>query len=179
MRSNQKLWAFLLLAVTLLCAIGAVARDKNKKKAKDVASAAMQMDEQKRAIHVLNRFTFGPRPGDLQRVQALGFDHWFEQQLHPDKIDDLALEARLAPFRTLKMDTNELVRNFPPPQVIKMVANGRASMPRDPQEKAIYEAAIDRQRQKQAAKQDAAEAQQNADQNDQANSPGKTRRSSQ
>jgi hypothetical protein len=143
---NRKLLASLLLLLTLLSVL-AVAADKKKKnkKAKDQASAAMQMDEQKRAIHVLNRFTFGPRPGDVQRVQSMGIDEWFEQQLRPEKIDDSALEARLAPFRTLKMSTNELVKDFPPPQVIKMVENGRASIPRDPQEKAIYQAALDRQ----------------------------------
>jgi uncharacterized protein (DUF1800 family) len=49
-----------------------------------------------------------------------------------------------------------------------MVENGRASVPRDPQEKAIYQAAIERDEQKKAAKQDAA-AQANS-QNDAANS---------
>ncbi|HVH87286.1 MAG TPA: DUF1800 domain-containing protein [Terriglobales bacterium] len=160
---NRKLLASLLLLLTVISAVAVVAADKKKKKkSKDQVSAAMPMEEQKRAIHVLNRFTFGPRPGDAPRVEALGIDNWFEQQLHPEKIDDSALEARLSPFRTLKMSTNELVRDFPPPQVIKMVENGRASIPRDPQEKAIYQAALDRQRQKQEAKQDAADAQNSA-----------------
>src|SRR5207248_10203019 len=173
MRSNQRLWSWLLLATVLLSTLGLVA--EKKKKSKDQANtAAMQMDQQKRAIHVLNRFTFGPRPGDVQRVEAIGIDKWFEQQLNPEKINDSALEARLAPFRTLKMKTDELVRNFPPPQVIKAVENGRASIPRDPQEKAIYQAALDRQRQKQEAKKDAADAQNNPDAN--ANDPGKPRR---
>src|SRR5438270_1536996 len=177
MRWNRKLLASLLLLLTLLSAL-AVAADKKKKnkKTKNQISSAMQMDDQKRAIHVLNRFTFGPRPGDVQRVQVMGLDEWFEQQLRPEKIDDSALDARLAPFRTLKMSTNELVRDFPPPQVIKMVENGRASIPRDPQEKAIYEAALDRQRQKKAAKQDAAAAQNNtADPDAQPDMKGKRR----
>jgi uncharacterized protein (DUF1800 family) len=160
MHRNRKLLASVLLFLTVMFALAAVAADKKKKnkKSKDQgAAAAVQMDEQKRAIHVLNRFTFGPRRGEVQRVEAMGIDNWFEQQLRPEKIDDSALEARLAPFRTLKMSTNELVKDFPPPQVIKMVENGRASIPRDPQEKAIYQAAIDRQEQKQAAKQDAAD----------------------
>ena len=161
MIKNRKLLASLLLLLTAVSAL-AVAEKRKSKKSKDQVSAAMQMDEQKRAIHVLNRFTFGPRPGDVQRVEAMGIDKWFEQQLHPEKIDDSALEARLSPFRTLKMSTNELVRDFPPPQVIKAVEKGRASIPRDPQEKAIYEAALDRQREKQEAKQEAAATQNNA-----------------
>jgi uncharacterized protein (DUF1800 family) len=158
MRLNLKLIASLLLVITLLSAVGLVAGDKKKKKFKDhVIAAASQMDEQKRAIHVLNRFTFGPRPGDVQRIEAIGLDNWFDQQLHPDKIDDSALESRLSQFRTLKMSSNELVRDFPSPQMIKMVENGKASIPRDPQEKAIYQAAIEREHQKQARKQDAAD----------------------
>lgn len=160
MRENRKLLTSLLLFLIVMSAIAVVAADKKKsKKLKNQASAAMQMDEQQRPLHVLNRFTFGPRPGDMQRIEAEGIDKWFERQLHPEKIDDSALEARLAPFRTLKMSTNELVRDFPPPQLIKAVEKGKASIPRDPQEKAIYEAALDRQRQKTEAKQDAAEAQ--------------------
>jgi len=162
MSSNRKLLTCLLLLLTFAFALTLTASEKKKKKGKNETSASLQMDEQKRVIHVLNRFTFGPRPGDVQRVESMGIDTWFEQQLHPEKIDDSGLEARLSPFRTLKMSTNELVRDFPPPQVVKMVENGRASIPRDPQEKAIYEAAIDRQRQKQAAKQDASENQNNA-----------------
>ena len=165
MHKNRKLLASLLLLLTVMSAIAVVAADKKKKnkRSKNQANAAViQMDEQKRAIHVLNRFTFGPRPGDVQRIEAMGIDNWFEQQLRPEKIDDSALEARLAPFRTLKMSTNELVRDFPPPQVINAVEKGKASIPRDPQEKAIYEAALDRQRQKQEANQDAANAQNTA-----------------
>jgi len=30
------------------------------------------MDEHKRALHALNRLTFGPKPGDIDRVAAMG-----------------------------------------------------------------------------------------------------------
>ena len=120
--------------------------------------ATVQMDEQKRAVHALNRLTFGPRPGDVERVTAMGVDKWIDQQLHPDKIDDHALDARLAPFRTLRMDTRELVENFPPPQVIKAVAEGKQSLPSDPAKRAVYEAQLQRYQEKQERKQDTANA---------------------
>src|SRR5205814_5102791 len=107
-----------------------------------------QMDESKRALHALNRLTFGPRPGDLEKVQAMGVNNWIEQQLHPDKIDDPAMESRLAPYRTLKMNTQEIVKNFPPPQLLKAAAEGKIPLPSDPQERAIYQAAIERYQQK-------------------------------
>ena len=116
--------------------------------------AAVQMDEQKRALHALNRLSFGPRPGDVERITALGVDKWIDQQLHADKIDDHALDARLAPFRTLRMDTRELVENFPPPAVIKAIAEGKQSLPSDSAKRAVYEAQLQRYQEKQERKQE-------------------------
>ena len=110
-------------------------------------------DEQKRALHALNRLTFGPQPGDVQRVVAMGVDKWIELQLHPEKIDDSALAARLEPLRTLRMSPREMVENFPPPPLIKAVASGREPIPSDPQERAIYQAQLQRYQQKQERKQ--------------------------
>jgi hypothetical protein len=42
--------------------------------AKKKESPASSPGEQKRAVHALNRLTFGPRPGDVQRVMAIGVD---------------------------------------------------------------------------------------------------------
>jgi uncharacterized protein (DUF1800 family) len=117
--------------------------------------AQPRMDEQKRALQALNRLTFGPRNGDLERVQAMGVDKWIEQQLHPDRIDDIAVESRLTAFPTLAMSTRQLVENFPPPQLIRAIADGKQSMPSDPIRHAIYEAELDRFEQKQQNKQDA------------------------
>ncbi len=57
-----------------------------------------------RILHALNRLTFGPRPGDLEAVRALGpgntgLEKWFDQQLHPGNIDETDMDARLAQFR--------------------------------------------------------------------------------
>src|SRR5947208_15228743 len=112
------------------------------------------MPEQKRAMHALNRLTFGPRPGDSNRVMAMGVDQWIDQQLHPDKIDDHALEARLAPLRTLCMGTRDIVENFPPEQVIKAVAVGKQSLPSDPSKRAVYKAHLERYEEKQERKQE-------------------------
>ena len=126
-----------------------------KKKEKQ-ASAAAQMDQRKQAVHVLNRLAFGPRPGDVDHVMAIGVDNWIDQQLHPDKIDDNALDARLSPFRTLHMNTHEIVENFPSEQMIKAIADGRQSLPSDPQKRAIYQAQLERYQDKEDRKQQTA-----------------------
>jgi uncharacterized protein (DUF1800 family) len=116
-------------------------------------SAVTQMDRQKRAVHALNRLTFGPRPGDVDHVMAIGVDKWIDQQLHPDKIDDSALDARLSPLRTLHMDTREIVENFPPEQMIRAVADGKQSLPSDPLKRAVYQAQLERYQDKEDRKQ--------------------------
>ncbi len=136
LRSRQ-----LALATGLLLVAGLGTEFAPAKKKDHPAGA---MDEQKRVVHVLNRLTFGPRSGDLQRATQIGVEKWIDLQLHPEQIDDSALTARLAPFRTLRMDTRELVENFPPPPVIRQIANGRADLPGDPAKRAVYEASLQR-----------------------------------
>jgi uncharacterized protein (DUF1800 family) len=122
---------------------------------KKTIPASGQMDDHKRALHALQRLTFGPRTGDVEHVAAMGVDKWIDQQLHPERIDDKALEARLAPFRTLRMDTREIVENFPPRQVIKAVMDGKRSMPSDPVKRAVYQAQMERMEEKKERKQNA------------------------
>jgi uncharacterized protein (DUF1800 family) len=141
----------LLVATALLVAAGLTTQFALGRK-KDKPAGARTMDEHKRAVYALNRLTFGPRPGDVERVTQMGVDKWIELELHPDKIDDSALDARLAPFRTLLMDTKEIVENFPPEQLIKQIADGKASLPRDPTRRAVYEAQLQRYEDKQERK---------------------------
>jgi len=58
-------------------------------------SAASRPDDPATITHVLNRLTFGPRPGDVERVRQVGLAAWLDQQLHPANIEDHAAEARL------------------------------------------------------------------------------------
>jgi uncharacterized protein (DUF1800 family) len=152
MPSQSQRQAVIAVVLGLAC-LTALASGKKKDK-----KPATQMDESKRALHALQRLTFGPRPGDVQRVAAMGVDTWIDLQLHPDKIDDGSLDTRLAPFRTLHMDTREIVENFPPQPVIKAVMEGRRPMPSDPVKRAVYQAQIERLQEKQERKQESAAA---------------------
>jgi uncharacterized protein (DUF1800 family) len=169
MRTSRKALALLAVSIALISTIVLFAADKKSKK-----SPPAQMDDDKRILHALNRFTFGPRPGDVEAVRALGLEKWFEQQLHPEKIDDGAIEARLAPFLTLRMSTREMMENFPDGQMVRMIENGRASLPSDPAKRAIYQSRMadyERNQQKKeeatnnAAKPDAQAQNQNQNQN--------------
>ena len=80
-----------------------------------------------RLIHLLNRTTFGPRPGDLERLREMGVASFIEEQLHPSLIDDSALERRLSEFETLELDTATIVRSYHLPAQMARRARRAAS----------------------------------------------------
>ncbi len=61
---------------------------------------------------MLNRITFGPRPGDVERVHRVGVEAFLDEQLHPQRISDSAVEAKIAALPTLSMSSEELAENF-------------------------------------------------------------------
>ncbi len=81
-----------------------------------------QSKGESRVLHALDRLTFGPRPGDVAAVEAMGLTTWFEMQLNPEKIDDTALEGRLAQFPAMQLPQAELMAKYPGQQVIRQLA---------------------------------------------------------
>jgi uncharacterized protein (DUF1800 family) len=136
MRLARTKFGVLLLCLSLGYAVPQLlARKKNDK---DKNKTAPDSSDPRRALHALNRLTFGPRPGDVQQVMAIGVDQWIDLQLHPQKIDDSALNARLEPLRTLRMSPREIAEDFPAPQEINQVMNGKRPMPFDPARRAVF-----------------------------------------
>jgi uncharacterized protein (DUF1800 family) len=87
-----------------------------------------RLSEDQKILHLLNRLTFGPRPGDLERVRQIGVAKFIEEQLAPATINDSETEKRLAVLPTQQMTSAELYQFYPPPQV----ADQRASQPNPP-----------------------------------------------
>jgi len=68
---------------------------------------------QYRAAHALNRLGFGPRPGDVTRVNAEGIDRYIQEQLHPGSLPiPESLVSQVGSYRTLRMTPMELFREF-------------------------------------------------------------------
>ena len=108
-------------------------------------------------IHALNRLTFGPRPGDFERAEKIGLEPWITQQLHPDDLaENPQLAQKLAPLDTLRMTSRELAANYPAPQLIKAMMDGRMAYPSDPAQRLMVDSAARRYQRKQDAKGDAA-----------------------
>jgi uncharacterized protein (DUF1800 family) len=113
-----------------------------------------------RILQALNRFTFGPRSGDLEAVRRLGLEKWFAQQLRPETIDNSALRTRLAQFPAMQWDTEELLIHLPSNAMIRQAAEGKIPIPSQGLLRAVYADEIsryqNRQQNKELEKQQAA-----------------------
>ena len=92
-------------------------------------------DEDARIVHALNRLGYGPRPGNVATVRAMGLDRWIERQLHPERIDDGALRSRLAGYGTLSLSVSALIEGYEVPREVKReIQRKRAEMAEDASE---------------------------------------------
>jgi uncharacterized protein (DUF1800 family) len=83
------------------------------------------MPEEKKVLQLLSRITFGARPGDVEQVQKIGLNAFLAEQLHPERIDDSAAEARVAALPSLSMSPEELVESYPAPKQAAKLAEGK------------------------------------------------------
>jgi len=105
-------------------------------------AALVPLTERERAQQLLDRFTFGARPGDVDHVLAMGADAWFAQQLNPDAIKDPVLNGRLNDFPTLNMTPEQALTVFPDRGKIQRVADAKEPIPADPLLAAMYEVQV-------------------------------------
>ncbi len=73
------------------------------------------LTEEQKIIHVLNRLGFGARPGDIERVKALGLNKYIEQQLNPDSITDSVADLKVKNLEVFNMSTAEVFAKYPNP----------------------------------------------------------------
>jgi uncharacterized protein (DUF1800 family) len=96
-----------------------------------IASPAKKLSEEQRIVHVLNRLGFGARPGDVQRVKAMGLENYINQQLAPEKIDDAVAENKVRDLGVLNMTTAELYEKYPQPGRLLRQLQERGMLPKD------------------------------------------------
>ncbi|TAH08625.1 MAG: DUF1800 domain-containing protein [Sphingobacteriia bacterium] len=63
------------------------------------------------AARLLDRFSFGASPGQVNEVVKMGLDNWFEQQLQ-GKLPDDKVNDRLANFKTLSLNNETIVNTY-------------------------------------------------------------------
>ncbi|BAY88984.1 MULTISPECIES: DUF1800 domain-containing protein [unclassified Tolypothrix] len=73
------------------------------------SNAAPQSVDPK-VLHIINRLSFGPRPGDVQRVESIGVERYIKEQLSPESIpESSSLENQLAQLKTLSLKPMQLL----------------------------------------------------------------------
>ena len=70
------------------------------------------LTERQAAAHLLNRFTFGARPGDIDEVLKIGLEKWFTEQLAAKQNDD-QLDKMLSSYDAINLSNSEVVKLFP------------------------------------------------------------------
>lgn len=99
---------FLLIVSTLLVVIQAE------------SSIAAEIPSKLKALHVLNRLGFGPRPGDVDRVNAMGVDAYIREQLYPENIPlPDKINRELEQLETYSMTPAQLLQEYGPPVKVK------------------------------------------------------------
>ena len=65
------------------------------------------LSKEQAAAYLLERFAFGPRPGEVEKVAKMGPEKWLAQQL-AGNLPDAELDKRLEAFPALKMTQAEM-----------------------------------------------------------------------
>ncbi len=143
---NSRRGAMILLVVGALAVVAA------NPAMPQAGPSSSSTNEHARAIHVLNRLALGPRPGEVEAVETMGVDRWVDAQLHPNKINDSALDQRLANYAAPFMTAQQLMFEFPPRPLIRQALEGRISAPSREPERAIWESEMAREEQRKQAR---------------------------
>ncbi len=108
--------ALLTLAWVLGCRSGpAPVPEAQKRTPPPPALAASALTPEQKAVHALNRLSYGPRPGEVEKLTAGGDGavwEFVEEQLAAQTLDDSALDARLSELNALNMSIPELQQQF-------------------------------------------------------------------
>ena len=144
--------ALALASALCLAAFSGASAYAKKKNADEARQFFKQVSDDQKILQVLNRLTFGPRPGDAQEVNRICLKKWIDQQLHPESIaENPVLVEKLATLDTLRMSGGDLVRNYQTPQLVKAMVNGQVPFPTDPDRKLMLTRLVAKYEEKQAA----------------------------
>jgi len=114
-----------LLAFSTPLSLAQDTRKKDKAKSSQSAQQTKRLSEEQKAIHLLDRISFGARPGDIEQLLKLGWGKYLDAQLHPERIPDQAVDEKLKNIESIHLSNSELARYYPPPQVIQQALKSK------------------------------------------------------
>lgn len=92
---------------------------KNQKKKTPTLTA------EQRIVHLLDRSSFGPRPGDVEKVKAMGWEKYLDEQLHPERISDSQIDEKLAQLGSVSLSNQQIATQYPQPQVLRDILKSK------------------------------------------------------
>lgn len=109
-----KIHSFYFTIVAFSCAIvfSSFARNVSEKESFVLPYKRAGLTEKQAAAHLLSRFTYGAKEGDINRVLNIGLEKWFEQQLEGN-LEDTALDQQLDKFDGIKLSNTEVENIYP------------------------------------------------------------------
>lgn len=90
----------------------------------DTRSPLKPLTEDQKALHILNRLGFGARPGDLEKVKAIGVQKYVDQQLDPAAVADTVADSKIKNLDTFNLSTAELFTKYPNPGALLQALEG-------------------------------------------------------
>ncbi len=78
-------------------------------------------------VHVLDRTGFSARSEDVAHVREVGLDRYLDEQLHPERLSDAEVRARLAGFETLALDSSAIAERYYAPLLRERRATKKAA----------------------------------------------------
>ncbi|MFM9905850.1 MAG: DUF1800 domain-containing protein [Pyrinomonadaceae bacterium] len=92
----------------------------------DTPAGAKPLRDEQKIMHVLNRLGFGARPGDVEKVKAMGLQKYIDQQLNPASIPDTVAESKVKGLDIFGLSTAELFAKYPNPgALLKQLEGGK------------------------------------------------------
>ncbi|MBI3427798.1 MAG: DUF1800 domain-containing protein [Acidobacteria bacterium] len=118
-RELRRYGAYLLIGL-LACgpSFGLAQEMKQRGKDKPVNVNAKALTVEQKVLHLLDRASFGPRPGEVERVLKMGWQKYLDAQLNPERLDDQALEQKLKNIESQRLSNSELAQTYYPPQQV-------------------------------------------------------------
>lgn len=113
MKSHRSRSRSLAFATTVWLAVGGALPANSL----DLPWQEAGLTEAQAAAHLLDRLTFGSRPGEVDRVLEVGLENWLTLQLDardPDKV----LQSRLADLSSLSLDVRDYPETYPNPGMV-------------------------------------------------------------
>ncbi len=109
MRLTEPLFSTAAVGLALIASAAAIPALKS--------SCAASTPTDPKVLHLIDRLSFGPHPGDIERVESMGVERYIQEQLSPDSIPEpQSLTNQLNRLETINLNPEELFTQYGPPR---------------------------------------------------------------